>query len=88
MLDCVVECPEGQNPQTGEAAVGERVLNIKISRPDFTSTRHIIGVYQHVAKKANRLMREQVWNTLQDMLATAKQVGHQSLLVGDFNAAA
>ncbi len=62
MLDCVIECPEGQNPQTWEAAVGGRVLNIKISRPDLPSTWHIIGVYQHVAKKANRSMREQVWN--------------------------
>jgi hypothetical protein len=32
MLDCVGECPEGQNPQTWEAAVGGHVLNIKISR--------------------------------------------------------
>ncbi len=87
MLDCVIKCPEGQNPQTWEAAVGGRVLNIKISRPDLPSTWHIIGVYQHVAKKANRLMREQVWNTLQDIVTTAKWVGHQSLLVGDFNAA-
>ncbi len=32
-------------------------------------------------------MRKQVWNTLQAIVITAKQVGHQSLLVGDFNAA-
>ncbi len=32
-------------------------------------------------------MREQVWNTLQGIVTTAKWVGHQSLLVGDFNAA-
>ena len=74
-------------PQTWEAAVGGRVLNIKISRPDLPSTWHIIGVYQHVAKKANLSMREQVWNTLQGIVTTAKRAGHQSLLVGDFNAA-
>jgi hypothetical protein len=75
MLDCVIECPEGQNPQTWEAAVGGRVLNIKISRPDLPSTWHIIGVYQHVAKKANQSMREQVWNTLQDMLSQPSGLG-------------
>ena len=38
VLDCVVECPEGQRPQAWETAVGGRILHIKITRPDLPFT--------------------------------------------------
>ena len=55
MLDCVVDCPEGQCPQAWEAAVGGSILHIKVTRPDLPFTWHIIGVYQHVAKEVNQV---------------------------------
>ena len=46
ILDCVVECPQGQDPQAWEAAVGGRILNLRLTRPDLPFTWHILGVYQ------------------------------------------
>ena len=87
MFDCVVDCPQGQCPHAWEAAVGGRILHIKVTRPDLPFTWHIIGVYQHVAKNVNRVVRAQLWDALQGIVTTAKQKGHCLLLMGDFNAA-
>ena len=78
---------EGQSPQAWEAAVGGRILHIKITRPDLPFTWHIIGIYLHDAKNVNRAVWAQLWNALQVIVTTAKQGRHRSLLVGDFNAA-
>ena len=84
MTDCIVSPPSGSD---GAAAVEGRILDIKVSRPGSPHTWHFIGVYQHVARSANKQARILLRESLHSIVDRARKDMHQVVILGDFNAA-
>ena len=88
MTDCVVQSSTaGIVSQDCATAVEGRIQCIKIKSPDSPFTWQFVGVYQHVAKKANRAVRAVVRAALGDLVTKAREEGHRVVFLGDFNAA-
>ena len=87
ITDCAITPPHHVNKTDWDAAVAGRILRLQITRPGVQSAWEFIGVYQHVAKSANRTARSLLRETLGAALQVAKQENKRVMLIGDFNAA-
>ena len=91
MTDCVVQYPDASglvgDKQVWAEAVDGRIQCIKITRPGSPFTWQFVGVYQHVARSANRTARALIRHTLHDLVEKARKDGHRVAILGDFNAA-
>ena len=91
MTDCVVQSSAAGtvlvSKQDCATAVEGRIQCIKIKSPDSPFTWQFVGVYQHVAKRANRTVRAVVRAALGDLATKAREEGHRVVFLGDFNAA-
>ena len=91
MTDCVISCPETSRQEIHQQewirALDGRIQCLKVSKPGSPYTWKFVGVYQHVARSANRKARSLVQHTLQDIVTTAQNENHRVVILGDFNAA-
>ena len=91
MTDCVISCPETSRQEIHQQewirALDGRIQCLKVSKPGSPYTWKFVGVYQHVARSANRRARSLVQQTLQDIVTTAQNENHRVVILGDFNAA-
>jgi hypothetical protein len=91
MTDCVIPCQEAKESESDKRAWAEavdgRMLCIKITRTGSPQTWQFVGVYQHVAKRANRTAWALVRDALTGVINRAKKDGHRVAILGDFNAA-
>ncbi len=58
-----------------------------VTKPGSSYTWKFIGVYQHVARSANRKAWSLMQHTLQEIVTAAQKENHRVAIVGDFNAA-
>ena len=91
MTDCIIACPtvDGSviDKQEWTEAVDGRMQCIKVTCPGSPFTWQFVGVYQHVAKRANRAARALVRSTIASVVEKAKKEDHRIVILGDFNAA-
>jgi hypothetical protein len=73
ITDCTITPLSHVNKTDWEAAVAGRVLRLQITRPGVPSTWEFIGVYQHVARSANRTARTILRETLGAALTAANK---------------
>ena len=81
-------CPTGADQEAWSQAIPGRFLHLQVSRPDLSFTWHLVGVYQHVAERANVAARALICDTLQRVLTDSKTNGnHRTMMIGDTNSA-
>jgi hypothetical protein len=72
VTDCLVPALHDRDKAEWEAATGGSILRLQVTRPGLSSPWEYIGVYQHVAKAANRSARALLRETLGSILKIAK----------------
>jgi hypothetical protein len=91
MTDCVIQHPNASrpevSPQDWAEATDGRIQCLKVSLPGSPYTWQFIGVYQHVARSANRKARSLICSTLNAVVSAALVENHQVVILGDLNAA-
>ena len=79
--------PEGGDTAAWSEAVAGRILPLQLSREGCPHTWLLVGVYQHVAEKANAHSRAHVLATMGALVTRAAREGHRAVLIGDMNSA-
>ena len=87
VTDCLVPALRDCDKSEWEAATGGRILRLRVTRPGLSLQWEYIGVYQHVAKAANRSARALLRETLTVILKSANKEERRAMVIGDFNAA-
>ena len=87
VTDCSISPPENSDNTAWKAATDGRILRLLVTRPGLPFKWEYVGVYQHVAKAANRTARTLLRDTLGTILETARAEGERTVFLGDFNAA-
>jgi hypothetical protein len=79
-------CPPGVDPESWNQAIPGRCMHLQLSQPDLFFTWQMVGVYQHVAERANESARALLCTTMEHVLKQTTANRH-TLLIGDTNSA-
>ena len=80
-------CPAGIDDEQLSAAVGGRLLGLKLFRPEISGPLFLLGMNQHVVRDSSIALRSILLQTVVNMKTLAQACRGWFALIGDMNAA-